>query len=93
MRHLTSGLRSLVEGRDEQVYVLDPIGMARLIALSTPDALPTDDPHTAAGKAIRHLRLLSRRRSLLAKAFRLASNRSRSMRTVRDLRRRVERAA
>lgn len=93
MRHRTAQLWNLLEGRDEQVYVLDPIGMARLIALSTPDVLPTDDPHAAAGKAVRHLKLLSRRRSLLAKAFRLAGNRSRSMRTVRDLKRRVERAA
>jgi hypothetical protein len=93
MRQVTSSLRNLVEARDEQLYVRDPAGLARMIALTTPGVAPGETPNMAAGKAIQHLRVLSRRRSLLAKAFRLMGQRSRALQTVRALRRKVERAA
>jgi hypothetical protein len=92
LRRLTEDLRDLTESADERRYLRDPVGMARLIALSTPDVSPEDTPNTAAGKAIRHLRTLMHRRSLLAQAFRLMRVRSRALETSRALQRRVSRA-
>lgn len=93
MRSQIQELRFLVEGADERLYVDDDVGLARLIALGTPGVTSSDSDHEAAGKAISHLRLLIRRRSLLAKAFRLARNQSRSRSTLRKLRRKVQYAS
>jgi hypothetical protein len=82
-------LSVLIESGDEDLYLRPDLGLARLIALSTPGVGNTDNPARAAGVAIRHLRTLSRRRNLLAKAFRLMRLRSRRTKTARALLRRT----
>ena len=85
-------LSGLVESGDEDLYLRPELGMAKMIALSTPGVSRTDDPSRAAGVAISHLRTLARRRNLLTKAFRLMRLRSRRTKTARALLRRTNSA-
>ena len=77
---------------DRNIYVKDPIGMARVIAMTTPGVDSSDTEYQAADKAIKHLRTLIRRRSLLAHAFYLMGHRSRAHQTIRALRKELNRA-
>jgi len=89
MRRQVEQLRQLVESADEQLYLRPDDGIAKLIALSTPGVSSSDSHFNAAAKAQKHLRILSKRKSLLAKAFMLMRHRGRAGQTVRALRRKV----
>lgn len=92
MKIRTRRLRKLLEGADDRLYVDNDLGLARMIAMGTPGVSSSDSDNEAAGKALSHMRILLRRRPLLVKAFRLSRNRSRAMRTIRSLQRKVQSA-